>query len=146
MLTNTKRSMLLLFCFCVMLTSCMPLDSRRQSIYWNNEEIVKEGDTFTYKQHRASDDTLQYVNFSGTDTIIRVNLPEEESVEFNITSFVTKGDFKCVLITPANQIFLLSEQEVISNFTIVLPAGESRIKVVGHRATGEFSRELVRSN
>ena len=139
MLTFIKWSFLVLVaCVAIMVTGCMPVDGYRQSIYSDDSEIVKEGDTFSYK-HKVSGDTLQYDDFTGMETMWQLNMLESESIDFDVTSTVSKGQFKCVLITPADEVHVLPEQDKTGVVTLSLPAGKNRIKIVGKRASGEFA-------
>jgi len=139
----TKLLTLALTCMlvAVMMTACMTLDSHKLSIYTDDQAIIGDGDTYSYKQ-RVSGDTMEYVDFTGMETVARLDLPEDMSVHVNILSSVRKGEFKCVLITPTDELYLLAEHHSTSNINLDLPAGESRIKIVGKRASGEFGLSI----
>lgn len=139
---STRKGLVLALALLVIgLAGCIPVGELRLSIYDKDKEIARQWNTYSYKD-RISGDSLRYSEFSGTDTIHRFDLAREETVEISIRSSVAAGRFKCVLITPSNEIIILVEHTDERELVINLPPGVSRIKLVGYRASGEFSLSI----
>ena len=147
-LLSMKRQAIFLFLTLTLaisvLTGCIN-DPAYKGIYTSDQQIIKQADSWSYGSSvgpiTAEGTTLSYKDFSGMDTFWRLEVSENSTLTIDYSSVVNGGQFKLVLITPDNTVSTVFEQGQDSK-TLNLPAGKSRIKIVGLKASGELNVSL----
>lgn len=126
----------------IMITGCR-VSVEKQNIYDDNQKIVQQGDSFSYRIRKESEDSnekmnVKYNGFNGMDTIWMVNSQDNGEINFIYNSTVTSGEFKGVLIYPNNAIETIIIGNQQGEKTVKLDKGKYRFKIVGKNANGEI--------
>lgn len=136
-----------LLCACLLLlivtiSSC-GVSQNKKNIYNNNDKIVQEGDSFSYRTRIDTEDSndkidVKYSSFSGTETIWALESKEDGEIIFKYNSTVNSGDFKAVLINPKKEIEIILIGNQQGDKVVKLAKGKYIFKIVGRNAKGEI--------
>jgi hypothetical protein len=85
---------------------------------------------------------LQFSKFYGSDTLLNIVSREKQKLELNFISEITKGKFKAVLITPAEEVLVIFEGSGEGTKIIDVNEGKYRFKIVGQDAGGKMQLEI----
>lgn len=127
----------------IMLSSCGNINENKQSIYDDDGKIVRSGDSYNYV--KKSENSTKYKvgmtfgTFNGMDTLWRLESEGDASFTIEYDSEIDKGKFKCVLISPDDEVINIFEQSEEGIKTYKLLEGTSRIKIVGNNAGGAIA-------
>ena len=134
-----KRSFLILFILCFSMVLISGCDNN--STYDDDTKIASNADNYTSMLSSTKSwgkDFSMSATLTGTKTIWRYWASEDVNIRLSYMLSVTQGGkAKLVLITPDNEVIILSENTdntVMSEMkseTIVLKKGNNRIKIVG---------------
>ncbi|AUD63821.1 hypothetical protein BK010_09550 [Tenericutes bacterium MO-XQ] len=116
----------------LLLNGCVSLNDKGY-MYDNDELIVDEGDSFTYRSKVGTYEDLDFEDFSGTETVLSIE--DIDVLYVNIDFTIDKGKFKIVFIDQDNEIIILDKGE----HEVVLDGEFARIKLVGAHAYGHFN-------
>ncbi|MCW3491627.1 hypothetical protein [Dethiobacter alkaliphilus] len=116
--------------------------SQKGRFYNDYSTIVSQSNHYTYWGRRASMEgskaKIEYNRFSGTDELWDIESKDNGFITFDYFSDVKSGKFKCVLISPDNDIKTIFELSGEGVKTLEIEDGSSRVKIVGSNASGEF--------
>ncbi|WP_315116822.1 hypothetical protein [uncultured Clostridium sp.] len=136
--------------FLIVLISGCEARREEKDIYDDNDEIVQQWDSFSYRKRTDKEDSndkidFKYSGFYGTDTIWHLESEEDGEITFKYNSTVNNGDFKAVLISPKEEIknILIGNEE--DEKTIKLEKGKYIFKVVGRNAKGKAEISIDKS-
>lgn len=140
------RSKFLLYSFLsliIVISSGCGVSEDKKNIYSNNDIIVQEADSFSFRTRNDAGDSKEEVNikyngFYGADTIWIIEAEADEEIMLKYNSNVNSGDFKVVLINPKKEIENILEGTQQGDKTIKLTKGKYAIKIVGRNAKGEI--------
>jgi hypothetical protein len=144
-----------IFCICLLFLIGIIITygacDERKNIYYNNDKIVQEGDSYTNNSRTITGNSkdeidIKYSGFYGDDTIFILESKEDGEVKFNFDSTVNSGDFKAVLINPQKEIENILEGTEQGNKIIKLAKGKYRFKIVGRNAKGEINISINKNN
>lgn len=141
---NSKAFIVILLSILILgiVTGCNVNDYQK-NIYSDNSKIVKEGDSYTFKNRLGSttkdEINIKFSTFYGMQTIWIIEASKEGVLTINYESQIKNGDFKTVLISPDDVVSHIFEQSENGNTTLNIPKGKSRIKIVGNGANGEVA-------
>lgn len=145
---NSNRALLIILVMVAMVTiiGCSPIVDYQNSIFNDEDKIVKDSDSHTYSvrqgKSKGNETDIKFTSFSGTDTIFKITSDTESAIVFNFESIVDKGDFKVVLITPDDEIVEIVNGEKEGSETIKLKEGISRVKLVGRKSKGQIKMDI----
>lgn len=126
----------------LLFTTCMIFNTyqinQKGEYYYDNEFIVKDQDSYSYRTRRGENTDFSFKDFNGTETIVRMN--QVSMIEIEMDSEINQGEFKIVMITPSNEIIELHEG---INYFNLSETGEYRVKIVGNQATGKMKLDYV---
>ncbi|MGE5391231.1 MAG: hypothetical protein ACM3PE_09240 [Deltaproteobacteria bacterium] len=115
-------------------------DNLEKSNYDNNKAIGQEWDTHAYSYYDQNspnhDLDLKFGSFNGYDTFYRLNASREGTITVKYDSSIDKGRFKIVMVSPDHELSRIAEGSGKGSKEVKLAPGESRIKIVGDKATG----------
>lgn len=135
-----------LLCVCLLLSiviiSGCEISQDKKDIYNDNNKIVQEGDSFSYRTRTDKEDSndkidVKYSDFSGTETIWALESKEDGEIIFKYNSTVNSGDFKAVLINPKKEIEIILTGNQQGDKVVKLTKGKYIFKIVGRNAKGE---------
>jgi len=130
----------------VTIIGCSPIVDYQNSIFNDEDKIVKDSDSHTYSvrqgKSKGNETDIKFTSFSGTDTIFRITSDTGSDIVFNFESIVDKGDFKVVLITPDNEIIEIVNGGKEGNEIVKLKEGTSRVKLVGRKSKGQIKMDI----
>jgi hypothetical protein len=143
---NKKYLIISFLCIVITLAGCSGISSKQENIYTNDEQIVAEGDTYSYLSRIGSKDSidninqinLQFSKFYGSDTLWNIICKGKQKLELNFISEITRGMFKAVLITPAEEVLVIFEGSDDGTKSIDIDEGKYRFKIVGQGAGGRI--------
>lgn len=141
---NISKRMLVIIVIltAIIITGCSSAARYQDSIFDDEEKIISDGDSYTYKQRIGNNSKdkldIKYTSFSGMETIYKITTKEESEITFDFESEVEKGDFKAVLIMPDDQVINIINGAQEGNETLQLKEGTSRLKLVGSKAKGHI--------
>ena len=101
-----------------------------KSIYDNNTKIIEEKRACEFSKY-ITGIRMDLKYFNGIDTIYSIKAGVNNSITIDYNSEVTKGNFKCILITHDLEIINILEQTEKGTKTFILPKGDNVIKLVG---------------
>jgi hypothetical protein len=147
---NKKYLIISFLCLAITLTGCSGVSNKQRNLYTNDESIAQEGDTYSYLSRISSNDSneknnkieLQFSKFYGSDTLLNIVSREKQKLELNFISEITKGKFKAVLITPAEEVLVIFEGSGEGTKIIDVNEGKYRFKIVGQDAGGKMQLEI----
>lgn len=117
-------------------------DNEGENLYNDNEKIVQDYDNFNYSFRNSKGEKskfeMSFKVFSGTDTLMKINANDGEKLNLNYNIKLKKGNFKLVLISPDNELNIISEGDGDGTYESILKDGEYRIKAVGNNAKGSI--------
>ncbi len=122
-------------------------DKGEKSSYDNNMAISQEWDTYEYRYHdQNSPDhnlALKFGSFNGYDTFYRIDASQRAKVTVKYDSDIDQGRFKIVIISPDQELSKIAEGSGQGSQELELAPGESRVKIVGDKATGTVKITIV---
>ena len=128
----------MLIILATMLVGCNLAPSSKD-IYDKDDQIVLQGDSYTYKvrvgnifDHQAD---IEFKNFTGAETIFKIN--QGSILKVDLSKEISSGRFKVVLIDDENEITELEDEMEIELTNLIY-----RIKIVGDNASGKFDLTL----
>lgn len=145
----TKVALLLILSIIMItvLNGCSRVSAYQKGIYDKDKEIVKQNDSATFFKRigNTTNDTLaiSFSSFSGMESLWSIKSKGDNTLTIDYDLDLDKGRFKCVLITPDDEVINIFEDEDKDNKTIELPEGKSRIKIVGKEAKGKVAIAIV---
>lgn len=137
------KKLIALFLFCLAIVSLSGCSADRNSIYDDDKKIIKSADNSLSQMsvYNRSDNnfTMTARAFTGAKTVWSYNAKEEGDVTFSYSLSVSEGgNAKLVLITPDDEVIILSENvdntvtDEMQSQTVSLKKGKHRIKIVGY--------------
>lgn len=130
----------------MIITSCSSVVNYQNSIFQDENKIVENVDSYTYRSRigksRGNKYDVKFASFSGMDTIYKIKSDGENDVVFAFESVIEDGEFKVVLITPDDEIINLVNGTKEGNERIKIKEGVNRIKLVGKKAKGEIKLKI----
>lgn len=139
-----KRIFLMFFvCFVMISIAGCGSDADRNAIYDDDAKIAKTADSHFSQLSVYNRENNKYnmsaQAFTGAKTVWSYTAKNEGDVTFSYLLSVSKGGkAKLVLITPNNEVIILSENadntttDEMQSQTISLKKGKNRIKIVGY--------------
>ena len=123
------------------------LGANERNIYNNEEKIVSESDSYSYLRRKLENEKnnmdFEFVEFTGIDTVYNIQSTKEGVIELQYKSEILKGKFKILLITPKNEIITVLSGNSKGNSKIKIESGESKIRIVGYKSTGNFTMNVI---
>lgn len=112
--------------------------NNKNAIYDDEKKLADQGDSFSVDSVSQTVQDRAYtatVTMTGANTVWRYQTEEESQIELSCLLSATHGKAKLVLIQPDGTLYTLVESTAASddiplNTTLVLPKGESRLKLV----------------
>lgn len=144
---NKKSLILVGVLLLTLLLSACSSNGDKKGIYNDNSKIIKEGDSYTYKERKGETTengcNIEFSSFSGMETIWSIEALKEDKITINFNSKVNKGDFKLVLITTDNEVINILENTQEGNSEVTIKEGKSRIKFVGKATSGSCEISIL---
>lgn len=126
------------------------LGANERNIYNNEEKILSERDSYSYLRKKLKDEensiNFKFVEFTGIDTAYDITCDKEIFVNLEYESEILKGEFKVLLITSNNEIVNILEGSNKGNNNIKIPTGDSKIRIVGNKSTGNLKINITSTN
>jgi hypothetical protein len=123
----------------VTLTGCRVSDYQ-SSIYNDNSKIIKQADSYNFKNRIGSTSNdkseMKFGTFYGVDSIWSIDAKADDIVNIEYDLKIERGNFKVVLISPDNKVTTIAEGNKSGKEELKLQDGKSRVKVVGNNAKG----------
>lgn len=121
---------------------------QKKDIFDNNSRIVREGDSYSYKDRIGEIDSssmdLDISGFYGCDTIWYIESNGDNSISLDYNVELIKGRLKLVIISPENKI--IKSINKTGSYDINLIEGTSRVKIVGDNAKGTINTSIKYEN
>lgn len=109
-------------------------------LYNDNGKIVESYDSFIYffqdREGEGSEFKMNFKEFSGTDTIMKLECDEKEDLTLTYNTEVNDGELKLVFINSDNEIETIVEGQGSGDYITTLKGGNYRVKAAGKYAKG----------
>ena len=134
-----KKNIIKLFCLTLVFT--LVLSACGNSSYNDRNSILSNEDSYTYQKcvDTGSTDTSlkrEFQGFNGKDTIWMLDAQEDASISLDLSTNLSSGKFKVLLVSEENEITTLLEGDGTQNTSIDLEKGTARIILVGDGTSG----------
>jgi len=133
----------------IVLSGCNSTTENQRNAFNNNDIIIESDDTYNFQSRLGkigpdefNKHEIEYKKFYGTYTLWSISSEIETEITINVTSEVDSGDFKLVIINSKNEVENIFEGSGFIKETIIIGEGDSRIKMVGNRASGSVQIEI----
>lgn len=146
---NLKKTLIIigscLVFFIVMFNSCEI--GPKKYIYDNQYRIVNPKDINSYisksgKGYSNKKFTIDYISFTGRDTIWNFEVNKNSEIIFKYNSEVYSGDFKVVMVSDEKKIENIFQGSVVGEKTFKLDKGNYVLKIVGRNANGHIQTSI----
>ncbi len=140
------------------LIGCHSFSASQDKIFDDDSLIVKEGDSYTYKDRLGGFETnlepdtsriveihitLEYSKFYGKETFFTITVNEQETMSLNVISTTTgEGRLKFCWIHPDQSITIIFTNTFIQSLSQVLEVGKNRFALVGYDANGSLTMDV----
>lgn len=122
----------------------------QQHLYDDDSRIAEQGDSYTYATKADLTENehtnARFSGFSGADTVWYLEVGAETTIHMQHNLDIRSGKLKLVLVAPDDRVTVISDQSGEGNLEIPLDKGNSRIKLVGQKASGSFKASIVESS
>ncbi|WP_353097620.1 hypothetical protein [Tissierella praeacuta] len=109
-------------------------------LYNDDEKIVEDYDSFIYfsqdREGKGSEFKMSFEEFSGTNTIMKIECDEKEELALTYNTEVNSGELKLVFINSDNEIETIVEGDGSGDYITTLKNGNYRVKAAGKYAKG----------
>lgn len=136
-----KRTRRIVMLLCSALIFTLILSACGNSSYNDRNLILSNEDSYTYQKcvDTGSTDTSlkrEFQGFNGKDTIWMLDVQEDASISLDLSTNLSSGKFKVLLVSEENEITTLLEGDGTQNTSIDLEKGTARIILVGDGTSG----------
>lgn len=88
----------------------MGKDSKGE-IFYNDELIAKEGDSYNYFSREGSIDLLTFKRFSGVETVYVSG--QDQTIHLDLNYGIDFGNFKVVIVRQNNEVIVSKMQQIM---------------------------------
>lgn len=122
------------------------IEKTGNSIYDDQSKYTIRENSFSYLSRKSSsiDDDLDmsFKVFDGIDTIYKSKSEDPEEITFFYTIELEEGRFKLIAINELEEVIEIHEGKGGGEYTLELPPGEVRIRILGDKAKGNLKFEI----
>ncbi|MDR5659311.1 hypothetical protein RH915_07395 [Serpentinicella sp. ANB-PHB4] len=127
----------------IILSGCMSLTTTQRKAYDDDQYILQEKDNYTFTNRSYQDEDENYAmtfdTFYGVETLWEMDAEAEGKLFLEYESNLKKGSFRCVLVTPENEVITLFDGTDKGKLELDVVEGKSWLKIVGKDAGGAFA-------
>lgn len=130
---------ILLITILVFITGCSFPTAYQKNVFNDNTLLSFEEDSYTYDQRVGQIErftgTISFQGFYGSDTLWDITAVNDGELTIILSSTITNGDYKVVIVDSMNNVETLFEGEN----EYVLEQGQYKIKMIGKGAAGSVA-------
>lgn len=127
----------------LLLTSVGCVSDYQKSIYDNDDLIIKQGDTFSYRKRVMSqlndDISMSFSAFYGKDTLYDIKVSEQSVLTIELELKVESGLLKLCLVLEDDTIIVIASNSYKDTLTYNIPSERNRLILVGNEAKGSIN-------